>query len=74
MEMKELVYLVTLAEEESISRAAERLYMAQSSLSQFLHQFEAELGTKLFVRTSKGITPTYSGKCFIEHAGEILRD
>ena len=72
--MKELVYLVTLAEEESISRAAERLYMAQSSLSQFLHQFEAELGTKLFVRTSKGITPTYSGKCFIEHAGEILRD
>lgn len=35
MEMKELVYLVTLAEEESISRAAERLYMAQSSLSQF---------------------------------------
>ena len=53
MEMKELVYLVTLAEEESISRAAERLYMAQSSLSQFLHQFEAELGTKLFVRTSK---------------------
>ena len=30
MEMKELVYLVTLAEEESISRAAERLYMAQS--------------------------------------------
>lgn len=74
MEMKELVYLVTLAEEESISRAAERLYMAQSSLSQFLHQFEAELGTKLFVRTSKGITPTYSGKCFIEHAGEILLD
>ena len=74
MEMKELVYLVTLAEEESISRAAERLYMAQSSLSQFLHQFEAELGTKLFVRTSKGITPTYSGKCFIEHASEILRE
>lgn len=74
MEMKELVYLVTLAEEESISRAAERLYMAQSSLSQFLHQFEAELGTKLFVRTSKGITPTYSGKCFIEHVSEILRE
>lgn len=72
MEMKELVYLVTLAEEESISRAAERLYMAQSSLSQFLHQFESELGTKLFVRTSKGITPTYSGKCFIDHASEIL--
>ena len=72
MDMKELKYLAVLAEEESISRAAERLYMAQSSLSQFLHQFESEIGTKLFVRTSKGITPTYSGKRFIEHAREIL--
>ena len=32
MDMKELKYLAVLAEEESISRAAERLYMAQSSL------------------------------------------
>ena len=72
MDMKELKYLTVLAEEESISRAAERLYMALSSLSQFLHPFESEIGTKLFVRTSKGITPTYSGKRFIEHAREIL--
>lgn len=62
MDMKELKYLTVLAEEESISRAAERLYMAQSSLSQFLHQFESEIGTKLFVRTSKGITPTLQWK------------
>lgn len=72
MEMKEFTYLVALAEEGSISRAAERLYMAQSSLSQFLQRFEGELGTKLFVRTSKGIRPTCSGQCFIEHARQMM--
>ena len=69
MDMKEFTYLIALAEEGSISKAAERLYMAQSSLSQFLQQFESELGTRLFVRTSKGIHPTYSGECFIEQEG-----
>ncbi len=72
MEMKEFVYLITLAEEGNISRAAERLYMAQSSLSQFLQQFEAELGVKLFIRTSKGIRPTHNGEGFIEHARSML--
>ena len=62
MELKEFTYLLTLADEKNISRAAERLYMAQSSLSQFLYQFEEELGAKLFVRTSKGIRFTYSGE------------
>ncbi len=72
MDMKEFTYLIALQEEGSISKAAERLYMAQSSLSQFLQQFESDLGTKLFVRTSKGIHPTYSGGCFIEHARQLL--
>lgn len=44
MQLKELKYIVALADEGSISRAAERLYMAQSSLSQFLLQYETELG------------------------------
>lgn len=74
MELKEFQYLVVLAEEGSISRAAERLYMAQSSLSQFLQQYERELGVRLFLRTSKGIRLTYSGSCFIEHIKEILRE
>lgn len=72
MEIRELKYLVTLAEEGSISRAAARLFMAQSSLSQFLQQFEKELGTPLFVRTSKGIRPTAGGGEFIKSAGQIL--
>ncbi len=72
MELKELRYLIALAEEGSISRAADRLFMGQSSLSQFLQQYEKELGTPIFVRTSKGIHPTTGGARFIENARQIL--
>lgn len=72
MDLKELNYIVTIAEEGSISRAAEKLYMAQSSLSQFLQLYEAELGTLLFMRTSRGVRATASGSVFIAHARQIL--
>lgn len=72
MDLKELTYIVMLADEGSISRAADKLYMAQSSLSQFLQQYEKELGTPLFLRTSKGIKPTEGGAGFIDSAREIL--
>ena len=47
MLLKELEYIIAIAEEGSISRAADRLFMAQSSLSEFLKQYEAELGSRL---------------------------
>lgn len=74
MDLRELEYLVALAEEGSVSRAADRLYMSQSSLSQFLQQYEDELGVRLFLRTSRGIRPTTSGAMFIEHMQRILLD
>lgn len=73
MDLKELNYLVTIADEGSISRAAEKLFMAQSSLSQALQVFEAELGTPIFIRTSKGVRPTSSGEAFLAHARQILK-
>lgn len=72
MQLKELQYIVTLAEEGSVSRAADKLYMAQSSLSEFLRQYEAELGVTLFVRTSRGIRPTAAGSLFVDNARTIL--
>ena len=74
MDMKDFTYLITLAEQGSISKAAEELYMAQSSLSQFLQQFESELGVKLFIRTSKGIRPTHNGSVFIDHLRKLTED
>ena len=51
MELREFYYLIVLAEEQSISRAAERLSVSQSSLSQFLKQFETRMGAPVFTRT-----------------------
>lgn len=72
MDLKELTYIVTIADEGSISRAAEKLFMAQSSLSQFLTHYEAELGATLFYRTSRGVRPTDSGLAFLARARQML--
>ena len=74
MDIRELYYLNALEEERSISKAAERLFIAQASLSQFLRQFEAQLGSPLFIRTNKGIRPTPAGKVFLGHTRHILRE
>ena len=73
MDLRELHYLLALAEEKSISRAAERLFMAQSSLSQFLSSTEAHLGYRLFIRTSSGIRPTEPGKRMIRFAQDTVK-
>ena len=74
MEFRELNYLITIAEERSISEAAEKLFMAQSSLSQSLQSMEAELGGKLFIRTSTGVRPTQAGEIMLERARKMLVD
>ena len=72
MDLRELNYIVTIANEGSISRAAEKLYMAQSSLSQSLQLYEVELGTPIFMRTARGVRPTPAGGAFLSHARQIL--
>ena len=68
MGIREMNYIIAIAEEGSISKASERLFMAQSSLSQFLSSLEHETGSRLFVRTSTGVRPTESGRLMIEYA------
>lgn len=72
MDLKEFNYLIVLAEEGSVSKAAQRLFMAQSTLSQFLQQVENELGVKLFLRTSRGIRPTANGSVYISRLQKIM--
>lgn len=72
MELKELEYIVAVAEEQSISKAADRLYLAQSSLSQYVSRYEAELGVKLFRRTSGGVRTTAAGELFLKNARQML--
>ena len=73
MEFKEIDYILTIAECGSLSKAADKLLMTQPSLSQFLQQFEAQLGCQLFLRTTRGVVPTVAGKAFIDDAVMIQR-
>jgi len=57
----------------SITEAADRLGIAQPSLSQQLLRLEDEFGTKLFQRTSRGVAATDAGRLLQEHAHSILR-
>ena len=56
MTSKELLYVKTVADEKSISRAAKKLFIAQPSLSQSIQRIEEALGTPLFNRNTKGLT------------------
>lgn len=57
-------YFLTIAQENSISRAAEKLYISQSSLSQYLAKLESGLEVKLFDRSTNPIQITEAGKIY----------
>ncbi len=73
MELKEVQYILAIAECGSLSKAAQHLYVAQSSLSQFLKNYEAQSGYTLFIRTPQGLKPTREGALYIHTARQILR-
>ena len=58
MEIRELKYFLAIAREQSISKAAEFLYMTQPSLSRQMQNLEREIGKQLFLRGNKKITLT----------------
>ena len=68
MTSKELIYVKTVADEKSISRAARKLFMAQPSLSQSIQRIEESLGTALFHRTTGGLTLTFAGERYYHRA------
>jgi LysR family hca operon transcriptional activator len=69
MELRHLRYFVAVAEEGSLTVAAEkRLHTAQPSLSRQLRDLELEVGTPLLIRTSRGVSLTPAGQIFLDHA------
>ncbi|MBC7619841.1 MAG: LysR family transcriptional regulator [Candidatus Saccharibacteria bacterium] len=73
MELRQLRYFVAIAECGSFSKAAERVFVAQSALSHQTAQLEFEIGTRLFHRSRRGIELTEAGQRFLPHAVSILR-
>lgn len=62
-----------VAEEENVSRAAERLYLSAPSVSAHIKSLEDELGVSLFTRSSRGMALTEAGHALWENAEDILK-
>jgi len=72
MDIRQLRYYVCIVDSRSLSKAAERLCIAQPSLSSHVAQLESELGTQLLFRSPQGVRPTEAGQVLYRHARGVL--
>jgi LysR family transcriptional regulator, carnitine catabolism transcriptional activator len=73
MDDRRLRYFLTVVDEGSVTRAAQRLHIAQPSLSQSLRALETEFGAQLFHRVGRGLRLSAAGEALIGPARQILR-
>jgi len=74
MELRQLRYLVALADERHFTRAAQREHIAQPALSQQIRRLEQELGLALVERTTRRVALTEAGSLLVARARRILTD
>jgi DNA-binding transcriptional LysR family regulator len=74
MELKQLQYFLTVAEERSVTRAAVRLHLTQPPLSAQLARLEHELGVRLLVRHRRGVDLTEAGRALAVRARRLLAE
>src|SRR3954451_2066883 len=74
MELRQLRYLVALAEERNFTRAAAREHIAQPALSQQIRRLEEQVGIALVERTTRRVALTSAGELLVGRARRILRE
>lgn len=72
MDLKQISYILAIAKAGNMTRAAERMHISQSALSQSCHSLEKELGIKLFQKNGRGLELTDDGLFFCEKGAELL--
>lgn len=72
LDVKQINYILTIAQEGGITKAANKLFITQSALDQQLLKLEHELGTRLFQRSRSNFSLTPAGKVYVEYGKKIL--
>jgi LysR family transcriptional regulator, transcription activator of glutamate synthase operon len=73
MNIEQMKYIIEIAKEGSISKAAEKLHISASAISQSISQLEEELATPIFERSKKGMKPTKEGRLIISKSFDIVQ-
>jgi LysR family transcriptional regulator, cyn operon transcriptional activator len=74
VEFRHLRYLLAVAQEGHFTRAAEKIFITQSALSQQIQALENEVGTVLVERSKRGVRLTAAGEILCQHAQRILKE
>ncbi len=72
MDLHQIEYMIAIEQEQSISRAAEKLFITQSALNQQLLKLEKELGLALFERRNRTMIPTFAGRIYLATAHQMV--
>lgn len=72
MTLQQLKYMISIAENGTLSKAAEQSFISQPSLSESLKELEKELGIQLFTRTNRGLLITTDGSEFLAYARQVV--
>ena len=73
MDVKYLNYILAIANRHNMTKAAEDLFVSQSSLSQYLSRLQQELGTPLFIRSKGELSLTSAGVLYVEAAQKVVK-
>ncbi len=74
MDVRQLEYVVAVADHGGFTRAARAVHVSQPSLSQGVRTLEAQLGVELFDRLGRAVRPTPAGELVVDAARQVLRD
>lgn len=72
MTLQQIKYALAVAKKGSMNKAAEELFITQSTLSSSIKDLETEVGVTIFLRTGKGVTVTPDGTEFLAYAGRVF--
>lgn len=74
MDLRQIAYVEAVARNANFTRAAAELHVAQPALSVAIRRLEAELGVRLFERTSRRVTLTPAGSAFLKRTSRVSRE